>query len=205
VKIIYHATTGPTAMNADDAKAAVNDHPEEWQDEPWPNDREEAIDRVAQELYGPAYIPSAQLRELKLDETDSAAIRRGGPDLPAGIKIKDVQRLAKLRLRFRAWTEQQDTVIAWLQYHHGLDLSARGFDPKKFEAFWTEHFGREPSAAEAGQTAAFELFRTGDRPGTNMKWDAFLDKLEQATRHRYSKRQAARYLRDWHQQLVGHF
>lgn len=50
--------------------------------------RAEAIDRVARAIYGPAYVSSADLRELKLDEADSAAIRRAGPDLPDGSRSK---------------------------------------------------------------------------------------------------------------------
>lgn len=96
-------------------------------------------------------------------------------------------------------------MIRWLQRGHGLDLSSAGFDAEKFEAFWLKHFHREPSAAEAGEVAAFKLFEAGDRPGQNIKWDAFLDKLEQASGHRRSKKQAQRYWRNWCNQQVGHF
>jgi hypothetical protein len=126
-----------------------------------------ALERVGRALYGDLWVERPGKREYKLGKSRE--------ELPAG--LKKAATAAKARHRVAAYEAQSQLVIHWLQERHDLDMSRRGFDPAKFEAFFAKAIGAPviTSPTDRRLAAIRTTIKNGKTPGRggNITWKVF--------------------------------
>jgi hypothetical protein len=154
-----------------------------------------ALERVGEALYRDMWIARPARREYKLGKSTA--------ELPADLKKASAVAIA--RQRVRTFESQSALVIHWLQHQHDLDMSARGFDPAKFEAFVEKHIGisRSGSAADRRRDAIAELLREGHEPrrGGSIRWKQFCELVEKKTGDKCDQKTIERAVRSVRRQL----
>lgn len=91
---VYHVKDGPKTLAPIDAKYAVNEHPTEWSDEPWPT---VAVD-------GEVEIP-ADWHNLTVAKRRAIAMQLGAPNT---VKVKEAEKMIEDELARRAKAKPKD-------------------------------------------------------------------------------------------------
>jgi hypothetical protein len=148
-------------------------------------ERDKAIERAGQALYGDLWIDAISKQDDKLGGPDDtvgpwpahAQPRHGPDDLPKN--FKQASAVAKARQRWRTFLRQRANVIHWLQHQHRIDMSPKGFDSIKFERFFKKHIPVRVTMQDRRKQAVATLLKT-KRPGRsgNCTWAEFHTNVE---------------------------